>query len=90
MIDGIKYYFGDKDRGDNSDQAYVMTVGYRTIGEKLYYFDENGACQGVCGPQTGWYFADGNWYYMRGGRVVTGKTVVDQVEYEFDNDGVIS
>lgn len=89
IIGGSKYYFGENDDGNNADQTYIMTVGYRTIKGKLYYFDSNGACQGVCGPQTGWYLADGNWYYMRGGRVVTGKTVVDHVEYEFDNDGIM-
>ena len=83
MIGGAKYYFGPT-YGDDA----AMTIGYRVIGGKLYYFNGSGACQGVCGPQTGWYQANGNWYYMRGGSVVTGKTVINNVEYDFDDKGI--
>ena len=67
-----------------------MTVGYRTIGEKLYYFDANGACQGVSGPQDGWYQADGNWYYIRwGGHAVVGEKInINDIWYEFDENGI--
>ena len=80
IINGVRYYFDTESR--------VMVTGYHVINEKLYYFDANGACQGVSGPQDGWYQADGNWYYIQGGRVVKGSAVINNAWYEFDEDGV--
>ena len=76
-----------------------MVTGYRTINGVLYYFDKSGACQGACGPQNGWYYADGDWYYMKGGKVITEAigvmdyverqvaviTTINRTEYAFDN-----
>lgn len=44
--------------------------------------------KGVCGPQTGWYQAGEDWYYMRGGCVVTGSNTIDGNQYYFDSNGV--
>lgn len=47
------------------------------------YRDGNGIVK------TGWYQADGNWYYIRGGRALTSeRTVINNVWYEFDENGV--
>ena len=80
-IGGVRYYFGT----DNNDRS--MYTGYHVINRKLYYFDANGNCKGVSGPQKGWYKADGKWYYMKGGYVVTGTTVINNTEYTFDENG---
>ena len=54
-----------------------------------YYFDVNGACQGIDTSYTGWHLDDsGKWYYIRNGHAVTGTTVIDGVLYEFDGYGV--
>ena len=46
------------------------------------YRDGNGIVK------TGWYQADGNWYYIRGGRALTSeRTVINNVWYEFDENG---
>ncbi len=81
IINGVRYYF--------DTESHAMVTGYHVINEKLYYFDANGACQGVSGPQDGWYQADGKWYYIRGGRALTSeRTVINNVWYEFDENGV--
>ena len=81
IIGGVRYYF--------DTESHAMVTGYQVINEKLYYFDANGVCQGVSGPQNGWYQADGNWYYIRGGRALTSeRTVINNAWYEFDENGV--
>ena len=81
IIGGVRYYF--------DTESHAMVTGYHVINKKLYYFDANGACQGVSGPQDGWYQADGNWYYIRGGRALTSeRTVINNAWYEFDENGV--
>ena len=81
IINGVRYYF--------DTESHAMVTGYHVINKKLYYFDANGVCQGVSGPQNGWYQADGNWYYIRGGRALTSeRTVINNVWYEFDENGV--
>ena len=80
-IGGKKYYFL------SDEQAGVMATGYQLINSKLYYFNADGSCWGVCGPTTGWYNADGIWYYMKGGNVVTGMKTIGGVEYIFGDDG---
>ena len=48
------------------------------------YRDGNGIVK------TGWYQADGKWYYIRGGRALTSeRTVINNVWYEFDENGVL-
>ena len=84
IINGVKYYF-NTEYGTNK---HAMVIGYCAIDKKLYYFDANGVCQGVCGPQTGWYQAGEDWYYMRGGCVVTGSNTIDGNQYYFDSNGV--
>ena len=81
IINGVRYYF--------DTESHAMVTGYRVISNTLYYFDANGVCQGVSGPQDGWYQADGNWYYIRGGRALTSeRTVINNAWYEFDENGV--
>ena len=81
IINGARYYFDTESR--------AMVTGYHVINKKLYYFDANGVCQGVSGPQDGWYQADGKWYYIRGGRALTSeRTVINNAWYEFDENGV--
>ena len=90
VINGNRYYFLT---GYNytvqmdSDQAGIMCTGYRVIDRKLYYFDQDGVCHGVCGPKNGWYNAAGTWYYMISGTVVSGRTTIDGAEYAFARDG---
>ncbi|MCR4838426.1 MAG: Ig-like domain-containing protein, partial [Eubacterium sp.] len=43
-----------------------MDVGWKTIGKKTYYFDQNGIMQ------KGWQEIDGNWYYLKKGVMVDG------------------
>ena len=81
IINGVRYYF--------DTESHAMVTGYHVINKKLYYFDANGVCQGVSGPQDGWYQADGKWYYIRGGRALTSeRTVINNAWYEFDENGV--
>lgn len=84
IINGVKYYFNT----EYDTIQHAMVTGYCAIDKKLYYFDTSGACQGVCGPQTGWYQAGEDWYYMRGGCVVTGSNTIDGNQYYFDSNGV--
>ena len=85
ILDESRYYFMSfYDTGywrKTTSVAGEMVTGYRTINGILYYFDQNGICQGACGPQNGWYYADGDWYYMKGGKVITEAIgVMDYVE----------
>ena len=85
ILSGKRYYFMSfYDTGywrKTKSVAGEMVTGYRTINGVLYYFDKSGACQGACGPQNGWYYADGDWYYMKGGKVITEAIgVMDYVE----------
>ena len=96
-INGVKYYFGTTtkimDYYGNVDfignPDHFMYTGYRVIDGAFYYFDVNGACQGIERGYIGWHLDDsGNWYYIRNGHAVTGTTVIDGVLYEFDGYGV--
>ena len=103
VLNGNRYYFKSffdvSFAKKSTDAAGKMCTGYRTINGVLYYFDQNGICQGACGPQNGWYYADGDWYYMKGGKVIT-ETIgvmdftdkqvaaivtINETEYAFDN-----
>ncbi len=96
-INGVKYYFetteklmgnyGEVEFVGNSD--HFMYTGYQVMNGEFYYFDANGACQGIERSYTGWHLDDsGNWYYIRNGHAVTGKTVIDNIRYDFDENGV--
>ena len=103
ILSGKRYYFMSfYDTGywrKTKSVAGEMVTGYRTINGVLYYFDKSGACQGACGPQNGWYYADGDWYYIKGGKVITEAigvmdyverqvaviTTINRTEYAFDN-----
>ena len=103
VLNGNRYYFKSffdvSFAKKSTDAAGEMCTGYRTINGVLYYFDQNGICQGVCGPQNGWYYADGDWYYMKGGKVITETigvmdyvdkqvatiAMINGTEYAFDN-----
>lgn len=103
VLNGNRYYFKSffdvSFAKKSTDAAGKTCTGYRTINGVLYYFDQNGICQGACGPQNGWYYADGDWYYMKGGKVIT-ETIgvmdftdkqvaaivtINETEYAFDN-----
>ena len=94
-IDGKMYYFMPGSEyayeaywGDiNLDEVGIMCTGYRVINHKLYYFDQDGVCQGVCGPKDGWYNANGIWYFMKGGLVSTGMISVNGANYILGLDG---
>ena len=90
VINGNRYYFltgYNYNIHMEDDQAGIMCTGYRVIGSKLYYFDQNGVCQGECGPKNGWYNANGTWYYMKNGDVVSGEYCINGVNYAFARDG---
>lgn len=94
-IDGKMYYFMPGSEyayeafwGDiNLDEVGIMCTEYRVINHKLYYFDQDGVCQGVCGPKDGWYNANGIWYFMKGGLVSTGMISVNGANYILGPDG---
>lgn len=81
MINGVKYYFDAED--------HYMYTGYHAINGELYYFNADGSCWGKCGPQSGWYQAEGKWYFMKGGYVTTGSAYINGITYQFDKDGVM-
>lgn len=81
MINGVKYYFDTED--------HYMYTGYHAINGELYYFNADGSCWGKCGPQSGWYQAEGKWYFMKGGYVTTGSVYINGITYQFDKDGVM-
>ena len=96
-INGVKYYFETitKATDEYNNEYFVgnsdhfMYTGYGIIDGEFYYFDANGACQGIERGYVGWHLDDsGNWYYIRNGHAVTGTTVIDGVLYEFDGYGV--
>ncbi|MFQ7512025.1 MAG: hypothetical protein ACLRMV_05135 [Lachnospiraceae bacterium] len=96
-INGVKYYFETitKATDEYNNEYFVgnsdhfMYTGYGIIDGEFYYFDANGACQGIDTSYTGWHLDDnGKWYYIRNGHAVTGTTVIDGVLYEFDGYGV--
>lgn len=98
VIDGKKYYFATGTEYANENDVWgtvrfsecgIMVTGYRVIDNKMYYFDQSGACQGVCGPKEGWFYVNGSWYFMRGGKISTGITTVNGVDYIFDADGTM-
>lgn len=81
MINGVKYYFDTED--------HHMYTGYHAINGELYYFNADESCWGKCGPQSGWYQAEGKWYFMKGGYVTTGSVYINGITYQFDKDGVM-
>ena len=81
MINGVQYCF-------DADDHYMYT-GYHAINGELYYFNADGSCWGKCGPQSGWYQAEGKWYFMKGGYVTTGSAYINGITYQFDDDGVM-
>ena len=90
-LNGKKYYFKtftDTHYANHSNgEPGEMCTGYQIIDGVLYYFNSNGACQGVCGPQNGWYRADGDWYYMKGGKVITRS--IGYMEYVLEQSTII-
>ena len=75
------FYFDTED--------HYMYTGYHAINGELYYFNADGSCWGKCGPQSGWYQAEGKWYFMKGGYVTTGSAYINGITYQFDDDGVM-
>ena len=72
------------------DQAGIMCTGYRVIDRKLYYFDKDGGCCGVCGPKNGWYDVNGTRYYMIEGKVADENAYVGRTYRDAPNvDGLI-
>ena len=76
-LGGKKYYIN-----------YAMATGYKAIDDELYYFDNNGVCNGKRGVVNGWYQADGDWYYFKNGKVVTRDVIIiNGKKYAFGEDG---
>ena len=93
LLGGNYYYL----RGNE-----ILTGGnYKLPDGKWYTFDGYGRMRtnilegcwyGESGAaQTGWFMADGKWYYASeiNGRVYTGLNVINGVEYYFDDTGVM-
>ncbi len=70
MINGMKYYFDTR-------KDHYMYTGYHAIMVNCNYFNADGSCWGKCGPQSGWYQAEGKWYFMKGGYVTTGSAYIN-------------
>lgn len=90
VINGNRYYFltgYNYNIQMEDDQAGIMCTGYRVIDRKLYYFDKDGGCCGVCGPKNGWYDVNGTRYYMIEGKVASGMLNINGVDYAFARDG---
>ena len=87
MVNGDWYLFDVHGR---------MVTGFSTSdfdirGWKNYYYDDGNFYYGADGRRcnyVGWQIIDGNWYYMRGGCVVTGSNTIDGNQYYFDSNGV--
>lgn len=76
-ISGKWYYLGSK-------SAPFMYVGFRTIDNKTYYFNENGAMQ------TGWQQNGDLWFYFgSSGAAVTGWKKIGSYWYYFKSNGVM-
>ena len=81
--DKMDWYYADKEGKivENqwiNDTYYVtddgsMAVGVTEIEDKTYVFDENGHKEMILEDQKdGWHLADGDWYYVKDGKLETG------------------
>lgn len=81
--EGMEWYYTDKDgkvvkNQWINDSFYAtengsMAVGVTEIDKKTYVFDENGYKEMILEDQKdGWYLADGDWYYVKDGKLETG------------------
>lgn len=76
-IEGYKYYF----------EELKLQTGWKTLSGNRYYFDpDNGGM-----AKGGWFTdSDGKTYYFGADfTAVTGVCMIDNVEYQFDADGVL-
>lgn len=72
---GNTYYF---------DSKGIKVTGWQTIGDSLYYFDENGVMQ-----KSGWIKTDeGNSYLTDEGKALTGWQTIEKKEYYFNSKGI--
>lgn len=96
-IDGKKYYMlsdGSYYVGwltlDDKDYFFGMDgsalTKNTTIGNVRYTFEKNGVCTG---KYTGWLTTNGNRYYFKNGRYVTGVYNIKGKSYTFSKKGVL-
>ncbi len=81
-IDGIYYLF------DGTDSAPSVFTGMTRSGSHIIY-----VFGGVSAENTpdfdGWITVDGNKYYLKNGRAVTGTKTIGDTAYYFDENGVL-
>ena len=75
-INNKKYYFNDKG---------IMQTGFIRLNSKLYFYSRvDGALK------TGWQEStEGKWYQDENGEVLTGTRIIDGVEYNFNENGIL-
>lgn len=76
-INGKKYFFG-------MDGAAITQN--MIIGNVRYTFESSGVCTGT---YTGWLDLDGNRYYCKNGRFVTGVNKISGKNYTFSSEGIL-
>lgn len=76
-IDGKKYFFG-------MDGAAITQN--MIIGNVRYTFEPSGVCTGT---YTGWLEMEGNRYYCKNGRFVTGVNKISGKTYTFSSEGIL-
>ena len=92
VYDDMEWYHTDADGKILKNQwlggTYYLTAdGSMAIGEteldgKTYIFDENGYQEMILENQAdGWHLADGNWYYVKDGKLNTGWINLEQKYY---------
>ena len=78
------------------DANCKMVTGTQTINGKIYTFDENGVLQGEApaesgssSSEAGFVTENGNTYYYKDGKKVTGLQYIDSKAYYFGSDGIM-
>lgn len=88
-VNGTSYYV--EESYERNGQEYTPTVsmvtGYRVYDDKLLHFDASGAYTGTV-TGDGWFYGDGDWYYLNNGRVCRDELIEDGgARYYVDYDG---
>lgn len=91
----LEWYYTDADGKVLKDQwiggtYYLkddgsMAIGATDVDGKTYIFDENGHKEMIMEEQKdGWYLEDGDWYYVKDGKLSTGWIDLGQKYYLAD------
>ena len=81
-IGGVQYLF--------SNWGYLIKNSYYAADDGTFYFSDRNGVVVASGTKNGWYSADGRWYCVNQGELLTNQVLkIDGTYYYFDYSGVM-